>query len=1202
MGVQWTEEQQKVIDLRDRNILVSAAAGSGKTAVLVERIISMLTDPEHPLDVDRLLVVTFTEAAAAEMKERIRNAIEAKLAEQPESEHLQRQATLIHSAQITTIHSFCLSVIRDHFHAIDLDPGFRIGEEGELKLLEREVMGDLLEAQYEEGGEAFLDLVGAYGTGRSDKKLEDLILKVYEFSRSYPDGDGWLDACVEAYRAETLEQLEKTRYLSLLMGNGSKILSDAKNLLETGIRICQEPDGPSAYQEMLEEDLRMVQRFLKAKTYRELAEELEKMAWMKLGVNRKKEVSQEKILQVKELRAEVKDLVKDLAAQYFYEDPEEILQDLGICRPYMEELARLVKLFARQFEEKKRSRNLIDFSDMEQYALRILTRMEEGQRAPSDVAGEYQRQFQEIMIDEYQDSNLIQEEILTSVSGVREGRYNIFMVGDVKQSIYRFRLSRPELFMEKFDTYDLADGPRQRIDLHKNFRSRREVLDSVNLFFHKLMCRELGGIAYDDRAALYVGADYPEGGDFHTEVLLIDPELPEADPYLAGPSDRELEARCIAGEIQRLLAGQQVMDKESGTMRPARYRDMVILTRSIQGTAEVFATVLAREGIPAHVGTREGYFSAQEVSLVLDYLQVLLNRQQDIPLTAVLASPIGGLDSEELAKIRCAWPKIPFHRAAELYRSEGEDAGIREKVENCLGTMDRLRQKVPYTPMHELLRMVLEDTGYGDYAAAMPGGAQRRANLEMLVEKARSFEATSYKGLFHFIRYIRQLEKYDVDYGEANMEDEQSDAVRIMTIHKSKGLEFPIVFVAGMGKRFNLQDARSMVTLHADLGIGLEAVDLTQRTKSPSLIKKIIQKEEVLDSLAEELRVLYVAFTRAKEKLIISGILPGAEEKLAVAVREEKGREGALPYGKLSRAVTWWDWLLPALAGMPAESPVDVRILDLGDITEGEVLQETADVIRRQMLENWDADQVYEPSVREQLEQQFTYQYPYEGVLERKLKFTVSELKKRAYLMEEGADVEELGETVYEEPEVIPLIPRFLEESEELTGASRGTAYHRVMELLDLSETYTEEEVREAVRDFREEGRISEEMADCIRVGDIRKVLESPLGQRLRAAAREGRVWKEQPFVLGIPDREIYGDSREEELVLVQGIIDVYFQEEDGLVVLDYKTDRVNRAEELTERYHAQLDYYGRALEQLTGKKVKEKVIYSFTLGETITL
>ena len=1198
MGVQWTEEQQKVIDLRERNILVSAAAGSGKTAVLVERIISMLTDPEHPLDVDRLLVVTFTEAAAAEMKERIRGAIEERLAKQPESEHLQRQATLIHSAQITTIHSFCLSVIRDHFHAIDLDPGFRIGEEGELKLLQREVLGDLLEAQYEEGGEAFLDLAGAYGTGRNDKKLEDLILKIYEFSRSYPDGDAWLDACVEAYQAETLEQLGKTRYLALLMENGGKLLRDAKTLLEEGVRICREPDGPSAYQEMLEEDLQMVLSFLEAKTYQELGEKIGKTAWMKLGVNRKKEVSQEKILQVKEIRDQVKELVKDLTAQYFYEEPEEILRDLGICRPYMEELARLVKLFAGQFEEKKRSRNLIDFSDMEQYALRILTRKEGEERVPSDVAGEYQRQFYEIMIDEYQDSNLIQEAILTSVSGVREGRYNIFMVGDVKQSIYRFRLSRPELFMEKFDTYDLAGGPRQRIDLHKNFRSRREVLDSVNLFFRKLMCRDLGGIAYDDRAALYVGADYPEGGDFHTEVLLIDTEVPEEEQELTGPSSQELEARCIAGEIRRLLAEQQVLDKESKILRPARYKDIVILTRSIRGTADVFASVLAEEGIPAHVGTREGYFSAQEVSLVLDYLQVLLNRQQDIPLTAVLASPIGGLEAEELAKIRCARPDGPFHQAVVFYRSEGEEERIREKLESCLGTMDRLRKKVSYTPMHELLQMVLEDTGYGAYAAAMPGGAQRKANLEMLVEKARSFETTSYKGLFHFIRYIRQLEKYDVDYGEASIEDEHSDAVRIMTIHKSKGLEFPIVFVAGMGKRFNLQDARSMVTLHADLGIGLEAVDLRQRTKSPSLIKKIIQKEEVLDSLAEELRVLYVAFTRAKEKLIISGTLSRPEEKLAAAVREERGREGTLTYGKLSRAVTYWDWLLPALAGMPEDGPVDVRILDLGDITAGEVLEETADVIRRRMLEDWDLEKVYDPAVKEHLEEQFSYQYPYPKGGEQKLKFTVSELKKRVYLRE-TEDFEE-AELACEEPEVIPLIPRFLEEPEVLTGASRGTAYHRVMELLDFSRTYTEEGLEEEFAQFLKQGKLSQEMAECVRAGDILQVLDSSLGRRLKAAAKAGQLWKEQPFVLGIPAREIYGEEQEEELVLVQGIIDAYFQEEDGLVVLDYKTDRVSAPEELTERYHAQLDYYARALEQLTQKKVKEKVIYSFTLGKEI--
>ena len=1191
MGVQWTEEQQKVIDLRDRNILVSAAAGSGKTAVLVERIITMLTDPDHPLDVDRLLVVTFTEAAAAEMKERIRAAIEKKLAEDPEQEHLKRQATLIHSAQITTIHSFCLSVVRDHFHVIGLDPGFRIGEEGELKLLEREVLGELLEEQYEEGEDRFLDFASAYGNGRSDKKLEDLILKIYEFSRSYPEADAWLERCVSAYQVETLEELEESGYIRLLMEHAKKNLLDAEAFLEQGIRICREPDGPAVYEEILLDDQKTVRELLEKERYVEMCGEMRDLSWMRLKACRDKTVSEARILQVKEIREEVKEMVKDLASQYFYEEPEGILEDLKLCRPYMEELARLTKRFADKYEEKKQSRNLIDFSDMEQYALRILTSVEEGKRVPSDTAGEYQRQFYEIMIDEYQDSNLIQEAILTSISGIAQGRYNIFMVGDVKQSIYRFRLSRPELFMEKFDTYDLEDGPRQRIDLHKNFRSRGQVLDSVNYLFRKLMRRELGGITYDDKAALYAGAAYPEGEGFDTEVLLIAAEHTQ-------PGPRELEARAIAGEIRRLLAAQKVTDRESGKLRPARYGDMVILTRSIRGFAEVFAEVLAKEGIPVHVGTREGYFSAREVGLVLDYLRLLDNRQQDIPLTAVLASPIGGLGGEELARIRSAYPDLPFCQAAERYRREGEDQEVRRKLMRCLGTMDRLRRLVPYTPMHELLQRVLGDTGYGTYAAAMPGGIQKKANLEMLEEKARAFESTSYKGLFHFIRYIEQLEKYDVDYGEANIEDENSDAVRIMTIHKSKGLEFPIVFVAGMGKRFNMQDARSSVVIHPDLGIGLEAIDLDSRTKSPSLVKKVIQKEEALDSLAEELRVLYVAYTRAREKLILTGTLPKAAEKVEASGSLGTGGDGALPFGRLSRAVTYWDWLLPALADLPETIPIRFRLLDLEAITESEVWQETADTLKRNALEHWDTSRVYEPDVRERLERQFSYQYPYARVGERKLKFTVSELKKRVHLMEEQrTEAKDLGEVLYEEPEVIPLIPRFLEEKEELTGASRGTAYHRVMELLDLGRSYSRGELEQELWRFLEEGKLSEEMAACIRTEDVEKVLESPVGQRLRASAARKLLWKEQPFVLGLSAREIYPDEQEEELVLVQGIIDVYFEEEDGLVVLDYKTDQVKALEELTEKYHAQLEYYAKALEQLTGKKVKEKIIYSFTLG-----
>lgn len=1217
MGVSWTTEQKKVIELRGRNILVSAAAGSGKTAVLVERIITMLTDEEAPVSVDQLLIVTFTEAAAAEMKERIRRAIEKKLSEYPDNEHLMQQATLIHNAQITTIHSFCLSVIRDHFHVIDLDPGFRIGEEGELKLLRHDVLDELLEERYQEGKPEFLDFVSAHGSGRDDKKIEELILKIYEFSRSYPDSEGWLAACVNAYNAKTTEEFEESAVSKLIKGNTRRYLEDSYALIGQGLSLCSEPDGPAAYETTLLSDLRMIESFLSAGTFAELMERMRGISWARLASNRDKTVSEEKISKVKAIRDEVKGLVGDVASQYFYQDMEGLLSDIRMCRPQMEVLSGLVTEFARRFEEKKRDKEMIDFSDMEQYALRILTEYRGGKIYPSAVAREYQQQFLEIMIDEYQDSNFIQEAILTSISTVSEGKYNIFMVGDVKQSIYRFRLSRPQLFMEKFDSYSISDSEKQRIDLHKNFRSRREVLDSANYIFRQIMTKPLGGIAYDDGAALYVGAEYPEYGMGPvTEVLVIDSDVEKDSADKASEqkkvlerkavSERELEARVIAGRIRELMREHEVVDKESGKLRPVRYSDIVILTRSIKGFADVFTEVLTREGIPAYAGTREGYFKTQEIGVLLDYLRILDNVWQDIPLAAVLTSPFCGLTEQELAEIKSDCRELPFYRAVTAYRENGEDETIRRKLESCLAQLERFRERVPYTPMQELLRRILKDTGYGEFVSAMPGGQQRRANLDMLLEKAKTFEATSYKGLFHFVRYIEQLQKYDVDYGEAALEDEQSDTVRVMTIHKSKGLEFPVVFVAGMGKRFNMQDARSSAVLHVDLGVGLDAVDTKRRTKSPSIIKKVIQKEEALDSLGEELRVLYVALTRAKEKLILTGTISNLEKKLNSYGMVKGQEKEELSFGRLSKAVTYWDWLLPSLMRLDPKVPIVVKTLTFEDIVRDEVEEETAGRITKAVLEQWDTDQVYDEAVKKMLAEQFAYQYPFKDSRTQKLKFTVSELKKRVHFletMEDGAQAEEMyGEVLYEEPEVVPLIPKFLQEEAELSGASRGTAYHRILELLDFRKEYTEELLTKDIEGFQREGKVSDEMAACIRVRDLMGFLNSRSGQRMRACALRGTLRKEQPFVLGVDAREIYPQEQEGEEILVQGIIDVYFEEPDGLVVLDYKTDSAKKAEELTEKYHAQLDYYGKALEQMTGKKVKEKIIYSFALKKEIML
>ena len=1182
--------------------------------MLVERIIRRLTEDARPADVDRLLIVTFTEAAAAEMKERIAAAIEKKLEERPGDAHLERQATLIHSAPITTIHSFCLSVVRDHFHVIGIDPGFRIAEEGELKLLKQDVLDELLEACYAQGEKAFLDLVERFGTGRNDRKIEGLILKLYEYSRSYPRPGRWLDSCAEAYRAGDEGYGEIVRKAA---ERARLRVRDLREILTAARKICEEPDGPYMYAEALEADLEAVGHLEAQEDYDSLCGAVSGIRWKRLSAQKDGLVSPEKKEAVKKLRDQAKKTVKELAETYFYAPKEEWGRTMERAGGSMETLAELVKRFAALLEEKKRSRNLIDFSDMEQFALAILTEEADGTLIPSPVAREYQERFEEVMIDEYQDSNLVQEAILTSVSRVREERWNIFMVGDVKQSIYSFRLSRPELFLEKYDTYTTADSRRQRIALHKNFRSRPEVLESVNRIFRKIMRKELGGIEYDEGAALYPGASFPElpedrrtgGFSFGTELLLLDKEDTGTE------TGRRAEARMIARRIRELVSGGLVTDRENGGFRRVQYRDIVILTRSVRGWAEDFTAVLAEEGIPAYSVSREGYFETYEVSLLLDYLRILDNARQNLPLAAVLTSCFCGLDEDELARIRLSCPGRPFFEAAAAYAEgtageerrggsqeetqaetsevpqdrEGQSGSdrTREKLRIFYRQAEWFRRRVPYTPIHDLLAEIIERTGYGLWITAMPGGAQRAANVEMLTEKASAFEGTSYKGLFNFIRYIEQLKKYDVDYGEAGILDEQSDTVRIMSIHKSKGLEFPIVFAAGMGKRFNLQDTKGSVILHPDWGAGLDDIDIERRTKQPTFLKKMIQRESLLETLAEEQRILYVALTRAKEKLIMTGCADLS------GFSEEGGGSVFLP----SEARCCLDWILPAAAEKGEEKPgeIGVRVFEAEDL-EAPAAQTEAEILALDVLEHWDTSKVYDPALREQIREQMAYGYPYADEGKMKMKFTVSELKKR------GSLAEEAGQELYEEPEAVPLIPRFLQQEEEgLTGASRGSAYHKLLELLDLRKPYqTEEAVAGAAEGFRKAGRLSDEMAACIRPGDILRFLNCESGKRMAAAAGKGKLFREQPFVLGVDASEIYPGDRSGETILVQGIIDVWFEEDDGLVVLDYKTDRVRRGAELREKYHAQLDYYAEALEQLLEKPVKEKIIYSFTLGEEI--
>ena len=1262
MGVSWTTEQQQVIDLRNRNILVSAAAGSGKTAVLVERIVKIITDKNHPVDIDHLLIVTFTNAAAAEMRERIGNAIEKALDEQPGDEHLLRQLTLIHNAQITTIDSFCLYVVRNHFHEIDLEPNFRIGDEGELKLLREDVLGKVLEQNYEEPSEAFSDFVEGYASGRTDAALNEMILQLYEFSRSYPWPEKWLDSFVGAYRIETREELDRAEWLAPLTENICFVLKDCEQLLKQALAITQQDDGPDMYEKAVQSDLEKYEGLSRLTSFCELSEALSDIKYDRLASSRGFEGDPDKLELVKSLREQAKDVVKKLCKQYFFCSPEMMIEQLERTEPMLEEVVRLTKQFADEFAAAKRRKNLVDFHDVEHFALQIL--VDEETEKAKKTAEEFRDTFEEIMIDEYQDSNEVQETLLRSISREERGENNIFMVGDVKQSIYRFRLARPELFMKKYDSYSLEESTTQRIDLHKNFRSREEVLTCTNDIFYKIMARSLGNVEYDAEAALYPGASYPVSADFIPEILLADSndELLE-DTELT--DKKTLEAKIVAEEIKHLMKTQPVTDKAAGTLRAAHYSDIVILLRSLSGWADSLVEVLNENGIPAHTVSSTGYFSTVEVQTVLSMLRLLDNPRQDIPMAAVLRSPMAGLNDEELAVLRLEDGSVPFHEAVlelaeglyeeggqiEISNSEEDQKQGRnadEKTENHIEITahrkllkfykkyKQLRQLVPDTPIHELIEIILRETGYGHYVAAMPAGNRRTANLNMLLEKAAAYEKTSYKGLFHFVRYIDELQKYDVDFGEADMVGENEDVVRIMSIHKSKGLEFPIVILSGMGKNFNKQDTRSKMVLHPELGIGLDYMDGKLRIKSPTIAKKAIAKQIDLENLGEELRVLYVALTRAKEKLILTGTLKDAAEKLEFYRQQaelSKAAEKPLPYLTREGASGYLDWILPAVLSYGDKYPV--RIVEAAELVLDEVENQLEQ--NENLTERIEEIEAADTQLVGQLKQRFSQRYPYQVDVLRKNKYSVSELKHRAMREKFEAEQEETIPAFLEEP-VTPTIPLFIQREESVEqetanrGALRGTAVHRVMECYDFA---SEKSVHEQMEAMEKEEKITADMRALVREQTVADFVSSETGKRMALAQRGGALYREKPFVMGFTEEELenYGfgvgsntdsceniyektDSdqekeeqkkvrHEEDLTLIQGIIDVFWIEKDGIVLLDYKTDRVQQAKELIDRYETQLKLYADALERVFAArklKVKEILIYSFSLEQLITL
>ncbi len=1271
MGMKFTPEQQRVIELHNSNILVSAAAGSGKTAVLVERIIRMICDGEHPADIDRLLIVTFTNAAAAEMRERIAAGIIARLEADPGNEHIQKQSALLHNAQITTIDSFSLFLIRNHFNEIGLDPDFRVADEGEIKLLQQEVLAQLLEDAYAgqfvpEAPEQFHACVEYFCPGGRESVLEQHILNLSRYAGSFPWPAEWLEERKNDYAAGDMEALVHSDYGQYLTERVNRTVEGCLEKLREVKRLCELPDGPYMYGELTEAEIEQLERLTSCKDLEEQAAKVPAVTFARLPSKKDDSVDPAKRELAKAIRNSVKDTLSDLSESYFKTPLELAVEQGKACREPLRMLLDLVLEFDRRLLAAKQERHLIDFSDMEHYALQILLKREKVEETgsigtdraktkyrivPSDVAMEYRQYFQEILIDEYQDSNLVQEYLLSAISGEAEGHYNRFMVGDVKQSIYKFRLARPELFLEKYDIYQ-ETGDLCRIDLAKNFRSRIQVVDAVNDVFSRIMSREIGGIAYDDKAALYPGAVYPAQEDpaYGSELLLIrKPEKGEREESGIGEQHaegagvlvdydnvRQLEALAIAARIKQLKGSLQVMEKSAGELRPVRYSDMVILLRTTSGWDEEFKKILEQQGIPVYITSKTGYFGALEVQELLQFLRVLDNPRQDIPLFGVMQSVFGGFTQEEIAQIRSGGEghsrkRMTLYEALKEVaqsgrtveegeeisagESAGEEAELSQKADTFLQRIGHYRDLTPFTSIRDLLQRILDDYDYLNYVTALPAGSKRRANVEMLLTKASAFEKTSYFGLFHFIRYMEQLEKYDVDYGEADTLDENADVVRIMSIHKSKGLEFPVVFVSGLSKRFNMQDANQSLIVDMDLGVAVDYVDSVRRIKNKTLRRAVLSAKMKEDNLAEELRVLYVALTRAREKLILTAVLDKADEKWELA--QMTGQE-RLTYLDFCEAGSYMDFLLPILP----QTGIAVKTLRTEDLAVEELREQLRMGDRREQLRLIACGETTltgDPEENERklmyLRERFAYQYPHPGLQKLYTKTTVSELKIAAM-----AEKDEAAFHTFEEKEVVPYIPGFRREQEKVSGAVRGNAFHRVMELLDFMyvfvesglfekcpgdyETYRKrldaERLKNRLEEFLQREtislRLTEEYAKAVSLPKILNFLEQELAYRMWRAQEQGLLYREQPFVLGIDAKRLDPDLPEGEKVLIQGIIDVFFIEDGEIVLLDYKTDVIDSLEALWNRYNVQIQYYEEALTKLMQMPVKERILYSFYL------
>lgn len=1253
MAKSWTVQQLDAMNTKDRNILVSAAAGSGKTAVLVERIVRKITG-ENQTDIDRLVVVTFTRAAAAEMKARIRNRLDDMLDEDENNANLIKQIALVNNAQITTIDSFCLWILKNHFSEINLDPGFRVADKGEITLLENDVMEDMLEDYYQKGDEQFIKLIDAYGTGRNDANIEEIIKKIYALARSNPWPDEWYAQVLDTY---TSIDNGSNKVLANLYESIVYSISDYKKKYEYMIEVCSRPDGPVSYLSAVNSDYMAICGIVNSQDINELAKRISNISFERLSTKKMPDALDELKEYVKGQRDKYKKYIAGLTKNVFTADIDSLMEDVHANAMSVGMMVQLSKDFAERMQTEKKDRGIVEFNDIEHYALDILVRKNGIDKEYTGVADELAKYFDEILIDEYQDSNQLQEEILTAISRERldDKPDNMYMVGDVKQSIYKFRLACPELFMKKYYTYqtyksdnaeDIKDAITDkqkacRIELQKNFRSRKNILDTANDVFYRVMNRNYCGIEYDSSQQLNCGFDYPECKDKRnfgweseksTDVVLIDTSEDDEN------SSIEAEALYAVKRIKALMTDENpyyVYDTDLSDYRRIQYGDIAILTRTLTGWADTFVNVLLDNDIPAMAETAQQYFKVREIKVLISLLTCIDNPMQDIPMASVLLSYFGGFTEDELAMLRVYGKNASktdklFIKQIKAVKESG-DAALNELSYKCGSFLDKLsalRKKSRLMTIYDLLWDIVYNTGYYDYVGTMPAGKKRQSNIDVLLDRASSFEGTSYSGLFNFLRYIERLQKYDIELTDSQGSGVGSDAVRVMSIHKSKGLEFPVVIMAGLNKQINKMDARNRLVIDQELGIGTDYVNLDKHTKTSTIIKGAVARKILRDSISEEERVLYVAMTRAREKLIMIGSVTGTDKKMSAwqMLSVELALNGIYSYAECENIDKYSDMVMPVAL---MDKALNSGIFNVCIITSDEdVVCDTAadndqvsdtDNVQPCVTDNTRLDEGM-PYIKEEASDMNISELPEyikDPDADRKVKVTVSELKKmqedsdydnnafmpddiKAAYKEAGKDELEAADKITnqekaEDEDFVPTIPDFISDKEETLRANeRGTAYHRVMECLDYNKIESLDDVKADIKKMLDSEKMNSMQAGCIRADDVYEFVKSPIGQRIKEAVKKNNVRREQPFMFEY-DRQ-----------LVQGVIDLYMIEDDKIVLVDYKTDRVKKGkageQELIRRYSVQLDYYALALVQLTGLEVKEKIIYSFALGKQISL